>query len=121
MSVPVAVDALAEQLETFGLTPFLMTVGANGQGHVVSTSVSFVDGVFRASAGRTTRANVATNTTVTLLWAARDGGPYALIVDGEATTDGDGVVVRPQRAVLHRLADASAELPSCVPLEHNAG
>jgi hypothetical protein len=55
-----------------------------------------------------------------LLWPARAAEPYALIVDGEVDIDdeSDGeLVVRPTRAVLHRVADAPADLPNCVVVE----
>jgi hypothetical protein len=72
---------------------------------------------FSLEAGRTSRANIVTSDAVTLLWPG-DGGPYGLIVDGAAQLgDGDTVTIAPTRAVLHRLAAASDELPSCVPIE----
>jgi hypothetical protein len=88
---------------------------AGGPAHVVSADAELHDGRFRLPAGRTTRANAAAQATVTLLWAPAPGGPYSLIVDGEATVDGDTetVEVVPTRAVLHRMAGADPELPTC--------
>ena len=118
MSVAVALDALTEHIREFGGHPHLVTVGADGHAHVVSTAAAFHDGTFEIDAGRTTRTNVATNAAVTLLWTRADG-PYSLIVDGDAQllNGGETIQVRPTRAVLHRLAGASTDLPSCVPIE----
>ena len=58
----------------------------------------------------------AANGSLTLLWPAPPGAPYALIVDGAARhVPSDGVIaVRPTRAVLHRVAGADQSLASCV-------
>lgn len=115
-----AVDlaALGEQLDRFPGPPYLVTTGPSGPAHLVSVAARFEEGLFLAPAGRTTTANVAAQPAVTLLWAPEPGGPYSLIVDGEAevTTDGSVAVV-PTRAVLHRVAGADDGLPTCLPLE----
>jgi hypothetical protein len=45
---------------------------------------------------------------------------YSLIVDGDVDphvdTEGE-LVIRPTRAVLHRVADASADLPNCITVD----
>jgi hypothetical protein len=117
MSVPVAFDELARRLEEFGSHPFLVTTGADGRAHVVSVAVQFDGERFSVRAGRTSRANLEAHDTVTLLWPGT-GGPYALLVDGAAELgDAEAVTVTATSAVLHRLAGASDELPSCVRLE----
>lgn len=118
MSVPVALDVLAEKVASFPSPPYLVTASADGRVHLVSVSAAFDGERFTAPTGRSTRANIGANPSVTLLWAGRPGEPYSLIVDGTATPQGDdAVAIEPARAVLHRVADASAELPSCVPLD----
>jgi hypothetical protein len=121
MSVAVALDALEAQVDEFGRHPYLITVNAAGRAHVVSVRARLDSGTVFASAGRTSRENVDSNPTVTVLWPAAPGDPYSLIVDGEGTVDSDAeeIAVTPTRAVLHRVADASADLPSCVPLEQS--
>ncbi|HEY2193458.1 MAG TPA: hypothetical protein VGH76_14370 [Actinomycetospora sp.] len=52
--------------------------------------------------GRTALGDAAGHEAVTLLWAPREPGGYALIVDGTATVVGDALDVVPERAVLHR-------------------
>jgi len=120
MSVAVAIDELREKIAEFGTDPHLITVGPTGAAHVVSVRV-LIDGErWRVSAGRTTSANIASNPGVTLLWSDVRHGAYSLIVDGTAATsdeDAAEVTITPTRAVLHRLAGASSDLPSCVPLE----
>lgn len=120
MSVAVAIEALKDKVAEFGPTPYLVTVGADGRAHVVSVRAR-VDGAnVRVSAGRTSRANAGANPAATLLWPAGTGEPYSLIVDGEADVDDadDGeLVIRPTRAVLHRVADAPGDLPNCVAVE----
>jgi len=118
VSVPVALGELARRVEEFGRHPFLVTTSGDQHPHVVSVTVAFDGAQFSMSAGRTSRANVAANATVTLLWPGA-GGPYGLLVDGDAHGDEDAEVltVAPTRAVLHRLADASDDLPSCVRIE----
>jgi len=104
----------------FGPTPYLVTVGANGSAHVVSGRARMDGANVRVTAGRTSRANAGVHPTATLLWPASAGEPYSLIVDGEADPDGadDGeLVIRPTRAVLHRVADAPGDLPNCVAVE----
>lgn len=113
--MPVALDELGRRVEEFGPVPFLITTGADVS-HVVSTAVTFDGERFELTAGRTSRANIEIHPAVTLLWPG-NGGPYGLIVDGVPRTDGERVVVEPIRAVLHRLADASDDLPSCIPVE----
>jgi hypothetical protein len=118
VSAPVALQELASRVEEFGPHPFLVTTAPDRRPHVVSVTVRFDGARFSFPAGRTSRSNVAANEGLTLLWQAV-GGPYALIVDGTGDVDGDAetVMVTPTRAVLHRLADAPADLPSCIRIE----
>jgi hypothetical protein len=119
MSVAVSLSQLGEQIDEVGTQPYLVTVGSDGSAHTVSIAASFDGERLRFLGGRTSRANIAARPAITLLWPAADGGPYALIVDGDATlADGDDeVTVMPTRAVLHRVATAAKDLPSCVRLE----
>jgi hypothetical protein len=121
VSVPVALDELARRVDEYGPHPFLVTTSVDRHAHVVSVPVQFDGSQFTVRAGRTSRANIAATATVTLVWSGA-GGPYGLIVDGDAQCDHDteAVTVTPTRAVLHRLADAPEELPSCVRIETTA-
>jgi hypothetical protein len=116
VSVSVPLAALAEQVDRFGDMVYAITADERGKGHVVSVTVAWRGDELVVGAGRRTSHNVATTGTTTLLWPAPPGEPYSLIVDGDADVDEAGahVVIRPTRAVLHRVARADADLPSCV-------
>lgn len=118
MSVPVDVSDLQAKTAEYGPVAYLVTVGGGGAPHLVSVLVSWDGAALRLAAGRTTAGNVADREAVTLLWAGRPGEDYCLIVDGVGSVDsvneGGVVSVRPVRAVLHRLAQADGELPSCI-------
>jgi hypothetical protein len=111
-------DELALRVEEYGSHPFLVTAGGDRTAHVVSVAAAFDGERFSLSAGRTSRANVADGGSVTLLWPG-SGGPYGLIVDGTGEVDdaAETIPITPTRAVLHRLAGASEDLPSCVRIE----
>jgi hypothetical protein len=116
VSLPVPLASLAEQVERFGEVVYVITADEHGKGHVVSVTVASREGELVVAAGRRTSRNVEATRTATLLWPAPPAEPYSLIVDGDARLD-EGraqVVIRPTRAVLHRVADADADLPSCV-------
>jgi hypothetical protein len=120
MSVAVALEVLEERIAEFGPHPYLITVSAEGRAHVVSVSARFENDMVVTSAGRSSRANAEAQPAVTLLWPAAGDGDYSLIVDGESSAAPDGmeeVMVRPTRAVLHRVASASTDLPSCIRIE----
>jgi hypothetical protein len=116
VSVAVSLEELAQRVDDFGPVAFLVTTDARAP-HVVSVAHGFDGERFVIAAGRSSRRNVEATGIATVLWPTPDDGPYCLIVDGDAATEGERIVVRPTRAVLHRLADASTDLPSCVPLE----
>ncbi|HEX2849518.1 MAG TPA: pyridoxamine 5'-phosphate oxidase family protein [Acidimicrobiales bacterium] len=117
MSVAVELEQLAERVAEYGSVAFLVTVGDDGSPHVTSAAVAVEDEVITAGAGRTTSGNVGRRPAVTVLWPAV-GGDYCLIVDGAARIEGEGssarAIVEPTRAVLHRIAGAPTDLPSCV-------
>ena len=118
MSVAVALDRLAEQVDKLGPSAFLISVAPEGKSHVVSVHVRLEGDELVAEVGRTSRANLGSNPQATLLWAAPADEPYSLIVDGTADLrTGDLIAVHPERAVLHRVASASTDLPSCIKLE----
>jgi hypothetical protein len=114
VSVPVALDALAEQVAAYGEIAFLVTVGPEGTAHVVSVRGRLDAGELIVGAGRTTSANVGTQAAVTLLWPGAPDATHSLIVDGTAKVDGDTLRIVPTAAVLHRRPDADASLPSCI-------
>jgi hypothetical protein len=118
VSVAVDLDRLVEQVDAFGPRAYLITVGPDGKGHVVSVLVRLEGAELLAEAGRTSKANIGSNATATLLWPSSGDGPYSLIVDGTADLGPlDLVTVRPERAVLHRVAGTTTDNPRCDRLE----
>ena len=57
------------------------------------------------------RSNISANPTVTIVWPPRERHGHTLIVDGEATSTPDAILVRPGHALLHRPA-AHADGPA---------
>ncbi len=119
----VPANLLEEHLVERGPRAHLVTVGAEGAPHVTSVLVSLGDNVLTVPCGRTTAENAAARPAVTLLWSAPPGESYTLLVDGVATVDtvladdAPALTIRPTRAVLHRVADAPGEGPTCIRIE----
>jgi hypothetical protein len=118
VSIPVDLAALRAQILRFGSNAVLATTSDDGPPHITSVVVAFSGDNLAMGAGRRTRANVARNTDVALVWTAEIDPDYCLIVDAVVDEPpGESLIVRPTAAVLHRLASASAEIPQCRPLE----
>ena len=119
MSVPVDVGALHAELARFGDVAFLVTARPGARPHIVSVRVVLADGVLTMRAGRSSRANAAAAPDVALCWPGPVDEGYCLLVDGIAVADdpAETVTVTPTGAILHRLADASTDLPYCAPLD----
>ena len=122
MSVPVDVTALHAELARFGDVAFLVTARPGARPHIVSVRVALAGGVLTMSAGRSSRANVTVAREVALCWPGPIDEGYCLLVDGTAVADdtAETVTVAPTGAILHRLADASTDLPYCAPLDDPA-
>ena len=116
MSVAVALDQLREQLERFGSSPYLLTVGDDGRPHATAVTATFDGARFVLEVGRKSAANAATRPDVTLLWAPVDDERFSLIVDGAAGVDGQTVAITPAKAILHRQR-ADGPGSDCVVLE----
>jgi hypothetical protein len=120
VSVTVGLDELREQVAEHGRLAFLVTVGDDGRPHIVSVTVAWEGDALVTGAGKSTSANIVRHPGVSLLWSPVAGGAYSLIVDGGAEVRaGDGetpatAAIRPSRAVLHRLVDATGDGPSCI-------
>lgn len=119
VSVPVELDALVEQVAAMPPDGFVLTTGVEGHVHVVSAAPRVDGDGIHVTAGRATRAHLAANPAVTVLWPRTHDGQYALIVDGTARgdLDGDEVLIAPSSAILHRLPGADADVPRCAPVE----
>jgi len=82
----------------------------------VSVTLTWDGDELVAAAGRTTVANAAARTAVTVVWPPGPDPAYSLIVDAEATASDGQVRLRPTSAVLHRVADAEGDGPTCRPV-----
>ncbi len=110
----VTMTELREQLDAYGPSAHLVTVGEGGRPHVVSVVVEAGGDRLRTAAGRTSTGNAAENPAVTLVWAAPPGEAYSLLVDGRAEVADGGLTVSPSRAVRHRVVTATGDGPSCI-------
>ncbi len=69
----------------------------------------------RCNAGGRSRTNAQARSAVTLVWPPLETDGYSLIVDGDASIDGETVVIRPTGAVLHRPARPSPPATESAP------
>ena len=119
MSIPVTIAELEERIAEYGEQAFLITVTDEGAPHVVSVVVGIDGDRLVMGAGRRTRAGLAVHPTATLLWSPPDGAAYSLIIDATAddsATTEEAIAVEVTSAVLHRMAGAPGDGPSCVPV-----
>lgn len=117
MSVKVGLDELEARVREFGPGAFLVSVNLEGAPHTTSVAPRWEDGRLVAGVGNRTAANTAAHPVVTLLFTSADAAAqYCLVVDGRASVDDAGptVTVEPVAAVLHRLATATGDGPSCI-------
>ncbi|HEX3425714.1 MAG TPA: hypothetical protein VHT30_06250 [Acidimicrobiales bacterium] len=111
MSIPIALEALHDEIQGHGSVAFFLSGGGDGRPHCVQLAIAWEDpGRLVLHPGKGTVANVAERPLVSVLWPPTEEGGYSLIVDGtvvDTSTDADGhptVVVEPTKAVLHRPA-----------------
>lgn len=115
--MPVDLDALRDRIADYGTTAFLVTVNENGTAHVVSVTLRSEGGGLAAVVGRRSRANVEQNQHVTLLWPPGPDPAYSMIVDATAVAgDKDEITLEPHSAVLHQVAGAAGDGPTCLPV-----
>lgn len=119
MSIAVDLQALHERLTEYGARAYLLTVTDDHTPHAVSVLVRLDGEHLATSIGRRTAANLAERPDATFLWPpVGHDGEYSLIVDGTAVAPvNEGhVTVVPTRAVLHRVAGAEGDAPTCLPV-----
>jgi len=118
VSIPVDLTALRAQIARFGPTAFLVTTTASGAPHVTSVTVDAAPDELTMGCGRRTKANVEGRPELTLLWPVGPDPAYCLIVDARTVAVVDETLhAHPTSAVLHRVADARKDIPSCLPIE----
>ena len=97
-----ALEELADKLVEYPWC-YLVTTGED-RPHLLAVKPSLVEAGLRCETGHSSRANVVRNPLVVLMFPPHDTDGLSLIVDGTAEVNGDGVVVTPTWAVLHRSA-----------------
>lgn len=118
MSQPVDLTALRGAVAEQGPITYLVTVNDDGTAHVTSVVVRYDDDHLAVGTGRRTRANIERRPQVTLLWPPGPDPAYSLIVDATVVAvDGEDAVLEPQAAILHRVASASGDGPTCLPVD----
>ncbi len=110
MSIAVSMEDLPNALEAFPWG-YLVTVSDAQRAHSLAVPTQFTDGVFTASAGRGTCANIVARPDVTIVFPPASGTEYSLIVDGRAVATDGRVEITPTTAVMHR--PALSDAPSC--------
>lgn len=112
---------LAEHVASYGRDAFVLSVTPEARPHVAPVRVAATSGgaleLLMLPGSRTER-NAAANPVVCLHWPGRaDTGGYSLIVDGEATAEvrphDTRLVVRPTKAVLHKLGAPGEATTAC--------
>jgi hypothetical protein len=102
VSIAVALEEIASKLVDYPWC-YLVTTG-DERSHVMAVRPKVVDDGLRFETGRSSRANVIRNPLVVLTFPSAQPDGMTMLVDGEARVDGDGVIVTPTWAVLHRPA-----------------
>jgi hypothetical protein len=102
VSIAVAIEDLADKLAEYPWC-YLVTSG-DERPHLLAVKPSAVKAGLRCETGHSSRANVVRNPLVVLMFPPSTPDGLSLIVDGEGEVNGDGVVIKPTWAVLHRSA-----------------
>jgi hypothetical protein len=102
VSIAVALEDLPDKLADYPWC-YLVTTGEE-RPHLLAVKPSVVQSGLRCETGHSSRANVVRNPLVVLMFPPSQADGYSLIVDGEGEVNGDGIVVKPTWAVLHRPA-----------------
>lgn len=102
MSIAVALEELAAKVGDYPYC-YLVTTGEE-RSHLLAVKPIVVEAGLRCETGHSSRANVVRNPLVVLLFPPVEPDGFSMIVDGRGEVNGDGVVVTPTWAVLHRPA-----------------
>jgi hypothetical protein len=102
VSIAVALEDLEAILSEYSWC-YLVTTGEE-RPHLLAVKPSLTKSGLRCETGHSSRANVVRNPLVVLMFPPPHPDGLSLIVDGEGEVNGDGVVVKPTWAVLHRSA-----------------
>ena len=105
MSISVTIERLMDEVGQWGFG-YLLTVSDDSRTHPLALRPHVFGDVLRfdAGGGRSCR-NAEARPQVSIVFPPGEhSNGFSLVVDGEATVDGDVIDVRPTSAVLHRPA-----------------
>jgi hypothetical protein len=102
VSIAVGLEELPAKIDEFPTDAYLLTVGDDGRAHSVAVVARWVGDELVVPAGKTTARNATARSSVALLWPPAERGGFSLIVDADASVDGNEITLRPTKAVLHR-------------------
>ena len=102
MSIAVDLEELPSKVAEYPWC-YLVTSGEE-RPHLLAVKPTAVPAGLRCETGHSSRANVVRNPLVVLLFPPTEADGMSMFVDGEGAVDGDGVVVKPTWAVMHRPA-----------------
>lgn len=105
VSISVTIERLLSEIDQWGFG-YLLTVSDDGRPRLLALRPRVADDVLRFDAGGGSACrNAAARPDVTIVFPpAEHSNGFSLVVDGEASVDGDMIDVRPTSAVLHRPA-----------------
>jgi len=115
MSHAVDPDDLAEAVDPYGSTPFLLYSSVDGSARVnhVSVAIETSPAVAKVRGfGRGVPARVEDSAPLSLLWPPHTPGGFSLIADGTGAIEGDELVISISAAVLHRPAPTRIDATS---------
>lgn len=103
MSISVELGDLATAIAQYRFA-YLLTSTEAAPHAVAVVPVPEAGSLLVHGVGRRTRDNLLARPAVGLVWPPQSAADYSLIVDGQASMDGDVLRIVPTRAVLHRSA-----------------
>ena len=104
MSVPVELTELRDAIAKQAGFAYVMTVSDEQRAHAVALVPKLEGNVLTCEGGNTTCRNASARPSISLVWPPRAADDFSLIVDGEATVEGNQLTITPTRAVFHRAA-----------------
>lgn len=106
MSIAVLISDLPTVSAAYGPTAYVVAGAGAVSPRITHVAVAWSEGDLVVRLGRSSCGVIAENPHVSVLWAATEGEPMSLIVDGTVDrrppADGGEVRIRPTSAVRHR-------------------
>jgi hypothetical protein len=104
MSIGVTLEELADEMQRYGPTAFVLTTNDDGRAHISHVAVTHEQGALWCTVGGRSTANAVARSGIAILWPPPTADGFSLIVDADVAVDGDRLRLTPTRAVKHRPA-----------------